>query len=568
MTKQLCFLILFIGFLNESLSQELRQMKIVGKPEKLTAEIASRKDIDGNMAAAIQVVSDMDGYSYDAFNGIVGNVDSRPGMDIVYLQTTERVLEIYKTGFEPLRVILSETGIRLQARDVWKLTLTGELIQEMQSVVIRYTPENADLYLDGELMPKAGIYPLVLGTHELGIAKEGYQPIAEQIVVDEQHILFEYTLERQPDALVEISTTPEGAKVYLDEIQLGETPVAVYYKIGQYALKIIKEGFISIENELIDIQLPSIRKEYTLEENVGYLTINTFENAQVSINGKVTSVLRNIKLAPQVVQIIVSMSKAKPIEEQVVLNRNEKLSIDLYPEVQNGSVQLAVTPFDADILLEGDAGEQFTSKGSKVFETIPVGKYLLTVRAEGFDVWRESVLVTKEERISKSISLAESPAMPTVIDRENLKIGQKAFGGIVFYLDGSGGGLVVTEQEIGKTDWGCKGISIMKTHSSLGAGNENTKLIVKRCINQESAAGICENYEGYGYDDWYLPSKDELNLFYTSLKQKGMGLKAFTYYWSSSEKDAANAWIQSFSSGEQYSTSKSKSGNVVAVRKF
>ena len=78
-----------------------------------------------------------------------------------------------------------------------------------------------------------------------------------------------------------------------------------------------------------------------------------------------------------------------------------------------------------------------------------------------------------------------------------------------------------------------------------------------------------------GYDDWFLPSKDELNLMY---QQKGSigGLASesdYDYYWSSSEDSATNALYQTFDdgvlgSGYQGSTGKPSSFRVRAVRAF
>ncbi|MFA6506287.1 MAG: hypothetical protein WCT14_09325, partial [Treponemataceae bacterium] len=69
-----------------------------------------------------------------------------------------------------------------------------------------------------------------------------------------------------------------------------------------------------------------------------------------------------------------------------------------------------------------------------------------------------------------------------------------------------------------------------------------------------------------GYDDWFLPSKDELNLMYG---QKGViGSFASDYYWSSSEVDNYGAWGQGFASGGQYDYYKGSGIRVRAVRTF
>jgi uncharacterized protein (TIGR02145 family) len=55
------------------------------------------------------------------------------------------------------------------------------------------------------------------------------------------------------------------------------------------------------------------------------------------------------------------------------------------------------------------------------------------------------------------------------------------------------------------------------------------------------------------YNDYYLPSKDELNQMYVNLHLFGVGGFANQEYWASSEFNATNAWEQNFGSGVQYS---------------
>ena len=63
-------------------------------------------------------------------------------------------------------------------------------------------------------------------------------------------------------------------------------------------------------------------------------------------------------------------------------------------------------------------------------------------------------------------------------------------------------------------------------------------------------------------EDWRLPTKEELNEIY---KNRDGGF-ADSNYWSSTEADNGNAWLQSFGGGYQYGTNKNYTYNVRAVR--
>ena len=72
-----------------------------------------------------------------------------------------------------------------------------------------------------------------------------------------------------------------------------------------------------------------------------------------------------------------------------------------------------------------------------------------------------------------------------------------------------------------------------------------------------------------GYDDWFLPSKDELNLVYEKLHQEGLGgFASADDYWSSSEVNADHARLQSFGSGTPYGYVKGSERRVRAARAF
>ena len=152
-------------------------------------------------------------------------------------------------------------------------------------------------------------------------------------------------------------------------------------------------------------------------------------------------------------------------------------------------------------------------------------------------------------------------------------IGSDYAGGYVFYNDGSGHGLVAAKSDLSAAKaWiiGDPAQTMLNgnTLSSLGSGRANTTAIMNQLGHTDSAARLCTEYKGDGYGDWFLPSKDELNLMYTKLKLAGIGNFADHYYWSSSEGNSLNAWYQTFTNGSQGNGGKDITDRVRAIRAF
>jgi uncharacterized repeat protein (TIGR02543 family) len=156
-------------------------------------------------------------------------------------------------------------------------------------------------------------------------------------------------------------------------------------------------------------------------------------------------------------------------------------------------------------------------------------------------------------------------------------------GGLIFYVKGSySGGWRYLEAAPATTEWTEKEwgkyeteVGVTAQGTDVGTGKANTMAIVAK-LNEDPpdsdrAAQLCNDLEvvnsSVTYDDWFLPSKDELNLMYVNLHKEGVGGFA-GFYWSSSESYATTAWYQSFDNGNQTNTSKNSTARVRAVRAF
>ncbi|MHB9293263.1 hypothetical protein Holit_02384 [Hollandina sp. SP2] len=152
-------------------------------------------------------------------------------------------------------------------------------------------------------------------------------------------------------------------------------------------------------------------------------------------------------------------------------------------------------------------------------------------------------------------------------------------GGIVFYDMGfSMNGwryLEAAPADIpGVWQWSTSSDSVSGIVDGIGNGKRNTQIIVE-FLNQKGetmkAAQVADAYEQSGYNDWFLPSKDELDLLYKNLKAKGLGGFQSGRYWTSSPgiyNRYSSTICQRFSDGVQQEADKGTSMYVRAVRQF
>jgi len=148
-------------------------------------------------------------------------------------------------------------------------------------------------------------------------------------------------------------------------------------------------------------------------------------------------------------------------------------------------------------------------------------------------------------------------------------LGQSYGGGFVFYIDETWQhGLIVNPSDLGFAYWGCVDQFLGVTATAIGTGQANTTIISTYC-GYNSAAGICNAYVLDGYDDWFLPSLDELTL--TGFLNGVIGNFNPSYvYWSSSESGATIVNVYNFWQGYPVGgwPKDYYYGNVRAIRAF
>ncbi|GMO50038.1 MAG: hypothetical protein Ta2G_07320 [Termitinemataceae bacterium] len=155
-------------------------------------------------------------------------------------------------------------------------------------------------------------------------------------------------------------------------------------------------------------------------------------------------------------------------------------------------------------------------------------------------------------------------------------------GGIIFYAKS---GLIdgwryleasPAESEF-KSSWGYSkndesGPYASGNGTAIGEGFPNTRILSHLLFEAgetRGAAFFCSALTIGGFEDWFLPSRDELNLMYKNLSKHKLGNFLGDAYWSSSQSTEKNVWFQTFNNGRQYYTGiKTDVLYVRAIRQF
>ena len=117
--------------------------------------------------------------------------------------------------------------------------------------------------------------------------------------------------------------------------------------------------------------------------------------------------------------------------------------------------------------------------------------------------------------------------------------------------------------------WGPINVNIAGAGTEVGMGQKNTEVIMSASGSIETAAQLCTKLNINGFKDWFLPSRNELDLMYNNLKKNGYGnFKDETYWSSSPSNNNNNAYVHNFGTSFKSDNYRTNANYVRAIRAF
>jgi len=215
---------------------------------------------------------------------------------------------------------------------------------------------------------------------------------------------------------------------------------------------------------------------------------------------------------------------------------------------------------------------QLTKRGSNIFFTVKIlDVNTTTIIASHLDKMKSiDDFFDKMPEFCNTLIAKAGGESSFSASTSNYKIGDAGSGGgIVFYVSKEGfrvydekGGSVIchylemSKNTLGESRWFPE-YSDIGTQEGLGYGKANTYKILHASTSKRLTEDNCAAYRASKYStsstragEWWLPSKDELDLMYESQKEQVLATCSDGWHWSSSGFFKKCAWNKFFGDGD------------------
>lgn len=224
---------------------------------------------------------------------------------------------------------------------------------------------------------------------------------------------------------LEISTIPEDAEIYIDEVRWGETPLKLNSKLafGKHKVVLVHDNY---KIEEVEINVKGINKiiiKKLLKRATGLLNIMTNpSSAKIKINGEEignSPIINHKLLSGQSIHVEIQHSEAEKFSQDLELGRDEERTLNIDLPLRPAYFKLNLSSDkNIKIVIDDKTTESFIADK---FIQVSCGSHKITIYKDGHEPYELNLNLSAGEKkyipyislIEKSIS--EPPGPPEVL---------------------------------------------------------------------------------------------------------------------------------------------------------
>lgn len=288
------------------------------------------------------------------------------------------------------------------------------------SLSVNSNPSGARVFLDNQYK---GDTPLNLkdvpvGQYSIKLVLSGYEEWNSSILIL-PILAVKITTDLVPQAKpafgsIAVNSNPQGARVYLDNVYKGQTPVNLKdIPVGRHAIKIVLPDYQEWNSEITVTSSQTARIFADLESQRAYGSISVNSNpwgADIYLDDNYEGLtpldLTEIPVGSYIIKIVLNGYREWVSEISVSSGQTSRISVDLEPQPSYGSISIKSNQREAKVFLNGTY-IRTTSVYPTILEDIETGYYEMVIIKDGFRAWIEELEVFPGEVTSIEATLTE-----------------------------------------------------------------------------------------------------------------------------------------------------------------
>ena len=393
-------------------------------------------DPNGQTCALIKVETTQTGFGFDTGVIQVVKTEQKIGKVWVYVQPRVKKITIMHQDYEPVRDYYFPTGALKEATVyLLKLRTAGAPVQAASTqqrsgfLIINSEPQGAEVWLNNESTGEVTPFrrKLAIGDEmPYRLSLPLYHDEAGMVTVDQPRKELQFAL-RPAFGSVTVTSTPSGALVFLDEKQVGQTPLTLdRIASGSHSLRLQAPQYAVERRNVSVADGQTTNMAVTLAARFAEITVQAPQGAVVTVDGdRKGSGTLSWRQGEGLCDIVVSMAGHRDARRQLEVVAGRAQTVQLTPQPIYGSASVDSDLMDAEIWIDG---KQY-GVTPNVVERLLVGSHTLVLKKSGYADLQQQFSVEEGKEASLLVKLptgrsvqftSEKPGMQIIVDGKKL----------------------------------------------------------------------------------------------------------------------------------------------------
>ena len=413
-----------------------------------------KKDFNNKTCAIIKVFTTQKDFSFE--NGSLGIVEVVQKTAEIWVYVPENTIKL-KIAHQQLGYLtnVERDGYywfpeRVKSGKCYRMDLTtGTVRMEVEEavtstgwIVFNSDPVGADVYLSvpGGEEQYIGVTPtskkMPYGSYHYRATKFKYHDAMGLAVVDKDKMNVQMSL-NPAFGKVSVTSTPSGAKVYLDGKDTGKITPCVLDEVnlGKVTLRLHMKDYAPATGNVVVREGETSSVNLSLNAIFAPVTINSLPGADIRVNGSSLGTSSyNGNLLEGIYDIEVLLASHKSVKKQIEVVANVPQTIELKPVPIYGMLDVSSNPMGANVTINGKSyGET-----PLTIKNLLIGDYDVILSKIGYESSTQRVSVEKENTASIDVKLQSGRMVSIATDKPGDEI----------YVDGNRVGISPCNVEI------------------------------------------------------------------------------------------------------------------------